>query len=270
MTGGVKRRARRYKVPRGFLGPQVVQRIVPSVSRARDRGRLLVAIFLGVALHGALAVGAWRTAVTPRAAKVLITQNVQIERPKPPPPPPAPPPEEPQPPPPRPTRQARHATQPPAAAVAGRIVARAEQPDQPLDFTGFDMVVGKGDTYAGGYTASTGTSKAAVANPAATAHGTGPPDASRARPPVPSRKDWACGWPEDAQESDIRDARASIRVHVDRDGEAQGVDIVSSPSPSFAEAARHCALSETYRTALDDAGHSVAGITPIFIVHFVR
>jgi protein TonB len=268
MTPVVKRRARRFKVPRGFLGPSP-QRIVPPVSRVGDRGRVLFAILLGVALHSVLAIGAWRTAVMPRAPKVLITQNVQIERPKPPlPPPPAP--EEPKPPPPRPLRKARHVAEPPAAAQAGRVIARAETPQQPLDFTGFDMVVGKGDTYAGGYTASSGTSKSAVDNSAATAHGTGPPDASRARAASPSRREWACGWPEDAQDTDIRDARASIRVRVDRDGEAQMVEIISSPSPSFAEAARRCALAETYRTALDDAGHGIAGITPPFVVHFIR
>jgi outer membrane biosynthesis protein TonB len=231
-------------------------------------GRAALAILLGVGFHGVFALLAWRTAVAPRPPRELMIQNVQIQKAEIPPPPPLP--EEPPPPPPRPQRQARRSTEPPAAAMAGKVVARAEEPQQPLDFTGFDMVVGKGDTYAGGYTATSGTSKTAVDNAGATPHGTGPPDASRARSPAPSRRDWACAWPEDAQETDIRDARTSIRVHVNRDGEPENVEIMSSPSPSFAKAARHCALGETYRIALDDAGKAIAGVTPVFVVHFVR
>ena len=54
------------------------------------------------------------------------------------------------------------------------------------------------------------------------------------------------------------------------DGEPENVDVLNSPKPSFAEAARRCAQAETYRAALNDAGNRVASITNPFIVHFVR
>jgi hypothetical protein len=137
--------------------------------------------------------------------------------------------------------------------------------------TGFDMAVGKGDAYAGGYTAASGTSTIAVHNPSAVAAGTSPSSASRlARSAAPLRRDWACGWPEDAEAGEVRDVRVTIRVSVSRDGAAEAVDVVGDAAPMFADAARRCASAELYRAALDNAGAAVVGVTQPFVVHFLR
>jgi hypothetical protein len=133
--------------------------------------------------------------------------------------------------------------------------------------THFDMVVGKGDAYAGGYTASTGTSKTAVQDVGATAHGKGP---SGARAAAPAQRDWACAWPEEEAGTDVRDVRVAIRVHVDRDGNPQSVDVLGGASPNFARAARRCALGETYSPARNDSGQPLADVTSPFLVHFFR
>jgi hypothetical protein len=46
--------------------------------------------------------------------------------------------------------------------------------------------------------------------------------------------------------------------------------VLSTPTPSFAAAARACARVESFRTARDDAGREVVGTTAPFVVHFVR
>jgi outer membrane biosynthesis protein TonB len=188
------------------------------------------------------------------------------------PPPVAPPAPVPQPPKRAEARRPR-AAQRPAAAQAAKVVTVARDPNQPLDFTGFDMVTGESEAFAGGFTATKGKSKTAVAEPSATAEGVGTKvvkGPSQAKPAGPAREDWACAWPEAAQESDLRDVRVSVKVAVDRDGSPQSVQVIASPAPSFGEAARQCAMAEDYRAALDDDGHHIAGSTPLFVVHFVR
>ena len=255
------RKKRKFRVPRGFLGtyPRTLLR---GEGAHRGRRRAAAAIGLGLACYlvlGIVALRSYRHAPAP--PKVVLTQNVQLEKAPPvlPPPPPAP---APQPPAPRAPRQARRAAEPPAAAVAGKVVARAAAaPDQPLDMTGFDMVVGKGDVYAGGFTAAAGTNKNAVDDERATAHGTAPPHASMARGASPLRRDWSCSWPDEEQSGALRDVQVLIRVHVDPDGAPQTVDLLSAAPPGFQRAARQCALDESYRVALDDSGHATGSTT---------
>ncbi len=183
-------------------------------------------------------------------------QVVTLERPPPPPEPPV----EPEPPPPPP-----HRTPLPSAA-AGKVVAAAPDPSQPVDMTSFSMPVGTSDAYAGGFTAPSGTATVAVAAP--------PPRAARpsgrARPAGPARRDWSCPWPEEEQSGDLHDVSVRIRIHVAADGRARAVDVLSSPKDSFSQAAQACALSEPFRPELDDSGQAVAGLTPPISVHFVR
>jgi hypothetical protein len=267
-------RTRRLRVPKAMVAAKGSPfAAVIKLGRFDNPEHVVIAIIGAILAHGVIGLGVGLTHVVVKHDEPRRKVEVAVALQKPPPPvpkPPEPPPPKPPEPPPEHHEKVARTSEPPAPAQAARVVAQADIPSGPVDMTAFDLVVGKGDTYAGGYTASSGTSKVAVENVQATPHATGPPQASRARPPAPARTDWACTWPEDAQETDIRDARTSIRVHVDRDGEPEEVDIVSSPSPSFAEAARRCALGESYRTALDDAGKAIAGVTPLFIVHFVR
>jgi hypothetical protein len=145
------------------------------------------------------------------------------------------------------------------------VVAAVADPSQPVDLTSFSMPVGKSDAYAGGFTAPSGTSTVAVAQPAPVRRPSG-----KARAASPARRDWSCPWPVEEQSGDLHDASVHIRIHVGADGRAQAVDVLQSPKDTFAEAARACALSEPFRSELDDGGHAVAGLTPPISVHFVR
>jgi len=167
--------------------------------------------------------------------------------------------------PPRPSRV------PPAPAQAGRVIAQAPAPAGPADLTGFDLVVGQGESYAGGYSSAQGTSKNAVADPNAKIGGA--PDAPishLSRPASPLRRDWACPWPDEMQDSQVRYAKVTIRVSVTRDGAASKVEVLEAPPGGFAEAARHCAERERYQVAFDVQGRPAAGDTRLINVNFHR
>jgi protein TonB len=92
--------------------------------------------------------------------------DIEMVNPPPPPPPEEKPPEEEAPKPvaaiKAPSRE-REAP-PPAPAQAGKILTQEPDPNEPVDLTGQGFVTGNADNYAGGVTASTGTSKTAVRN----------------------------------------------------------------------------------------------------------
>jgi hypothetical protein len=136
-----RKRARRHRVPKGFMGDRPHGLEAELSGR---RGRLPTAIALAACVYGLLAFLGWHGASAKKEPRVVMTASVQLEKrveqPPPPPPPERPPP--PPLPPPRVQRQARRMPdQPPAAAMAGKVVARPADAAQPLDFTGFDMVV---------------------------------------------------------------------------------------------------------------------------------
>jgi len=168
-----------------------------------------------------------------------------------------------------------HRAPPPAAAQAGRVVTAPVDPNKPLDLTQFEMPVGKSEAYAGGFTAPSGTSRVAVNDPRANARGVGggtgtTAGGSLARPAAPARRDWSCPWPDEEQSSDLREARVVVRIQVDRDGRAAAIEVLGSPSPPFAVAARACARSEAFAAARDDAGRPIPGTIPSLSIHFVR
>jgi protein TonB len=157
-----------------------------------------------------------------------------------------------------------------APAEASKVITRAESPDAPADFSSFAIATGQGNVYAGGFTSSKGTSKSAVlAQP--TPHNQGRTSApSQARHPEPVRRDWTCGWPEEANATDLRETRVAVKVQVSPDGDPLSADVEGASLPGFAEAARQCALGESFRPALDPLGKRIAGETGLLIVHFVR
>jgi hypothetical protein len=151
------------------------------------------------------------------------------------------------------------------------VITQAPAPTGPADLTGFDLVVGQGESYAGGYSSAKGTSQNAVADPSARIGGVpDAPPSDLSRSATPLRSDWSCPWPEEAQDSEIRDARVTIRVSVNRDGTASKVEVLSAPPGGFGAAARRCAEGERYRAALDATGKAVAGDTHLVNVHFQR
>jgi hypothetical protein len=157
---------------------------------------------------------------------------------------------------------------PPAPAQAGKVIAAAPDPNAPVDMTGFDLVVGEGKTYAGGVSSAKGTSTVAIHDVNVSPHGkANAVDQSRAAAPL--HRDWSCPWPEEEQTSDMRDARVSIRVHLDADGLPTSVETLNPPPGGFAAAAKRCAESETYSAAHDINGRPVASVTPL-VVHFYR
>jgi periplasmic protein TonB len=252
------RRPLRYPIPLGSLGLQPGPFYATWLGGDGGlRRRLTIAMALGVALHAAALGLSFLTPPPLPVAPPVLTQRVTLQKlPAPPPAPELPPPLQ------------RTPMKAPAAAAAGRVVTAAPTPDRPLDMTSFDMAIGKGNVYAGGVTASSGTSLTAVTDTHASARGTGP---SRARIAAPARTDWACAWPQEEEENtDLHSVRVLIAVHVDRDGEAQSVDILGPAAAPFERAARQCALNEPYLFARDESGHAVASTTPPFSVHFFR
>src|SRR5579859_3731986 len=107
-------------------------------------------------------IGGWA-----RDARSTIHQYFErvyeVEMVNPPPPPPPPEPEEkpePEAAKPQPKEKAPKNEEPaPAPAQAGKILAQEADPDAPVDLTGQTFVTGNAESYAGGVTASTGTSK---------------------------------------------------------------------------------------------------------------
>jgi protein TonB len=229
-----------------------------------DRRTLLAATLAAAVLYGGVTVFAIfaRVQIATPAARV----ELPVVEALPPPPPNLPPPLEA----PRPVqpRRARHAAPPPPAEAAQVLTRAAEGP---VDLSSFSIATGHAQTYAGGLTSANGTSHVASPNAARTVPRAARPGApSQARAAEPARKDWSCGWPAEAEETDLRETRVIVKVDVSADGDATAAQVQGSALGGFGEAARRCALSEQYRPALDAAGHRVAGETPLLMVHFVR
>jgi protein TonB len=237
---------------------------------ARGHGRWsrpLGAAVIALLFHAVLgAVGGLSHAVShdePPAGRQQMV--VALEKLPPPPPAPRPPPPEA-----RPQKPVRSPVNkaPPAPAQAGKVVAAAPDPNAPLDMTGFNLVVGEGKSYAGGYSSPKGTSTQAIPDVNARVGGkSNAVDQSRAAAPL--HRDWSCPWPEEEQTSDMREARVSIRVHLDADGLPTSVETLNPPPGGFAAAAKRCAEGETYSAAHDTNGRPVASITAL-VVHFYR
>jgi len=246
----------KYRVPHAAVGDASggPYAIAARIGRYSAGWRWPAALGMTVGLHALLSFLAFLGDHEHRPVVPKPQQVVTLERP---PPEESPPPEPEPPPPPRRPKAA-------ASAEAGKVVAAAVDPSQPVDMTSFSMPVGKSDAYAGGFTAPTGTSTVAVAEPPRVR------SAGKARAAGPARRDWSCPWPEEEQSGELHDASVHIRIHVGADGHARAVDVLDTPKESFAAAARACALSEPFRPELDEGGHPVAGLTPPISVHFVR
>jgi len=267
-----RRGRRRLVIPRGSLGDaQSPFAAVLSLDRGRHGARHVAALAIVLAVHGVMAgavILQHAVAAHPRSPAARPEMRATLERV---PPPPLPPAERP----PQVTERAPRrspSTVPPAPAQAAKVIAQSSAQDEPADLTGFDLVVGQGQSYAGGYTSAKGTSQHEVVDPGTKVGGMldAPPAPNLSRPAAPAHTDWGCSWPEEALESDVRSARVTIRVSVGADGSADGVEVLNAPPGGFAEAARHCAEHEIYRAALDPLGKPVASNTHPFNVHFLR
>jgi protein TonB len=170
----------------------------------------------------------------------------------------------------------------PAAAQAGRtLTAPDEGPsDQVADFT---MVQGDGVGYAGGTTASQGTSTEPVRGPARVGPAAPEPvkaaaraqveqlsGPDRSRPARPQSADWNCSslFPSDPEAGNS--AAVVIVVTVRPDGTPRSISVVSDPGHGFGAAARSCALGQRFTPALDRNGDPTTAATPPITVRFTR
>lgn len=273
------------------FGP--VERLERS-AELRLVGAALIALLLHVAfaLNGLTSLRDVRDfARTVRGAvQERLRQSIEIQaepepepEPPPEPKPPAPEPPAPEPPPkaePKPPPVAKAPAEPPppapAAAQAARVVTAEPDPDEPIDLTGNSFVQGNADFYAGGVTASKGTSTEAVRNRAARADGvqggTGQAPASavdRSRPAGTLQRNWDCPFPPEAELEQINFQQVNVAVTVSDKGRALDVKVLGETNFGFGRAAQRCALSKTFVPALNRDGLPITTTIPI-VVTFVR
>jgi protein TonB len=162
---------------------------------------------------------------------------------------------------------------PTAPAQAAQIIARAIDPAAPLDFSGDSFVTGSASAYAGGVTASNGTSTHAV-NHVDTTPAPQPMTAVAAvqlsRPVELDGDEWQCPWPHEAELAEIDQQTVTLRVHVDPDGRARSVRLLADPGSGFGAAARACALQTRFTPALNRAGRPISADSPPIRVRFTR
>lgn len=228
------------------------------------------------------------------ASELAIEEEVQ---PPPPPPPPEPPPPEPPKivePPPQPVATPEEEPPPEVppeepgsseAAQAGEVLVQEDDAeeedddkDEPDDNT---FVTGTADHYAGGATASNGTSAKAVYGAVLDAGGV-PGGRGTAALPPPKETDrsrhawldgstsWDCDFPGEADRDRINTAIVGLVVDVNSKGRALAVYVINDPGHGFGRVASACALKHPYTPALDPKGTPIPGRTLPFRVGFHR
>lgn len=154
-----------------------------------------------------------------------------------------------------------------AAAQAGQVLAAA---DDVVDF-GDSFVVGKGESYAGGVTETSGVAKRAVRDAVARAGGTPggtgaavAPPVDRSRPPaLAGGSSWDCPFPEEADEAGVDHAVVGLRIQVGADGRVLSVTTSADPGHGFGREARRCAHSKRWSPGLDSSGTPSAASTVV-------
>jgi len=264
-----------------------------SLGKREVRVGLILGVLGALLLHGAVGAKAAATLGDVHAFAVLVRAEVRdrlqsqidVDLSEPPPPPPPTPEPEPEPPPPTPAAAPPPPATgapppPPAAAEAGKVLTQDPDPNEPVDLTGEGFVSGTGDRFAGGVTASNGTSKDAVRDLRAKPEGVGKappgpvapvtgPDLSR--PAAPMGGSWNdCEFPAEADIEGIDSAVVQLTVTVGPNGRAKSVTILRDPGNGFGQSARSCAFRKTFNVALDRSGTAITMSTAPFTVRFTR
>ena len=271
MSAALRRKPRKLIVERGSLfdgAPPYVA--ISHLDGASHRARPWIAVLVALTAHGLIALAVLfqhkaNERPPPKPHREIATSIVRAQPKPPPPPPPSPAP--------APhehvaVRAPQHApATPPPPAQAGRAIAV----EGPADMTSFDLVVGHGTTYAGGTSSSTGTNNEAVHEQAQIG---APPRPARAAPdlsrqPKPARRDWASEWPPEAQDSDLREAYVTLRIHISRDGSATQVEVLAAPAGPLGDAAKRGAEAEKYSPGLDANGAPIDAVL-LLKIHYVR
>ncbi len=270
--------------------PRIVD-VVFAASRGTSWGArgLLLALVAALGVHGSLIMWAkdagqslesWSADLALRVHEALSEEELDVAQPPPPPPTPPPEPEAPTPPPkaaPRVpvARREAPAEKPQPPARAGRILAQAPDPNEPVDLTGETFVSGMADAYAGGVTTASGTSRTAVR---AVAAAPAPAAKPRARSAGPDRsgpvslpeQDWSCPWPREAEGEPIDEQVVVMRVWVRPDGSVESAKLVHDLGHGFGQAALACALRTRFTPAKDRAGRAIRAQSPPIVVRFTR
>lgn len=154
-------------------------------------------------------------------------------------------------------------------------MAQAPDPSAPVDLGDQGFVTGTGRTYAGGYTAHSGTNAAPVptpivdpgakAQPAPAGH-----EPDRSRPVGLTDDDWSCPWPHEADDREVDEQTVVIRVDVRADGSVESAKVVTDPGFGFGPAAVSCALRTRFLPAFDRQGVAVRSNSPPIRVRFTR
>ena len=278
--------AGRTSAPRRRLVHGSLAGIVLEASSSRSGLLLATSLVLTLGVHAGAALATMASHHDQDAADISaarpaiqVEHVVDLDPPEPPPPPAAPRPavissraleraaarELPAPAPP-------NDAPPPPPAEAGQILAADEGASQPLDFTGFDISTGNGTRYAGGITASSGTSSRAVRGPVVDrdAESRARAGTSRARAVGRPRQDWDCPWPREAEALSIDEQFVVIRAVVRADGSVSSADVVSDPGYGFGQIALTCAREQRFPPATDDAGRPILATSPPIRVRFTR
>jgi hypothetical protein len=272
MSVALRRKPRKLIVARGSLfDGEAPYAAISHLDEASHRARPWIAGLVALAAHGLVALAVLfqhkaNERPPPKPPHREIATAIVRAQPKPQPPPPTPPP-------PAPhehvaVRAPQHApATPPPPAQAGKAIAV----EGPADMTSFELVVGQGTTYAGGTSSSAGTNKEAVHEQAQIG---APPKPARAAPdlsrqPKPARRDWASEWPPEAQDSDLREAYVTLRIHISRDGTATQVEVLAAPAGPLGEAAKRGADAERYSPGLDANGAPIDAVL-LLKIHYVR
>jgi protein TonB len=255
---------------------------------ARDRARFARSLVATLMMYAGGVVAGFATSTDLHAfaadvlhAVIRARSVLEIElAPPPPEPPPEEKPPEPEEKPPKEEEPPPPANAPPPApAQAGKVLTADPDPDEPVDLTGNTFVQGTGDTFAGGVTSSTGTSKTAVREaspvgsadaPPSKAVAPGPAAPDRSREATPLSGSWNdCGFPAEADIEQINNARVVLSVTVSADGQAKSATVIQDPGYGFGALAKRCALRKSYRPALDRTGNSTTA-TQVVKINFLR
>lgn len=170
---------------------------------------------------------------------------------------------------------------PPAAAEAGQILAAEPDPNEPLDLTADGFITGNGTSFAGGKTASNGTSKKAVRSSNARAGGVPggkgktegarpAPAVDKSRPPgLPPAGYWdRCGFPPEAIAEQVDNLVVVMVIVVGANGKPTSVSVLQDPGYGLGPRAKRCAMRATYPVALDKWGKPTTMATPPIRVLF--
>jgi protein TonB len=230
---------------------------------------MMVAGGLSVLAYGALA--AW-AALAPHARAVAAAplEDMEVGLVELPPPPPLE-----TPPPPRPAPRAVEPQEAPTAAPAqaAEVVAAPAPADEPVDLTDFSITTGNSERYAGGKTASSGTSTAAVTGTVAkdgVANGSGTGSANLSLPVRLGADEWSCPWPAQADALGVDEETVVIRVTVTAEGQLESAQLVSDPGYGFGAEALRCARTNRFEPALDQNGRAIKARSGPIRVRFTR